>query len=132
MNAEWRKNAQLKIREICESTAKGMGGQCDVDIQSGYPMVENDKHITLKAMEYARDILGEENIIQLDPQMTAEDFAYFAQLAPATFFRLGTDDLTGKYSSPLHSPEFGVDERAIKTGMGLLSWLAISFLNEKT
>jgi metal-dependent amidase/aminoacylase/carboxypeptidase family protein len=77
-------------------------------------------------MEY----LGEENVVELDLRTTAEDFAYFTQLVPGCFYRLGTRNEKQGITSNLHTATFNVDEESLKTGMGLMAWLAISELGE--
>jgi metal-dependent amidase/aminoacylase/carboxypeptidase family protein len=130
MNEDWRKKAHAEIQNLCEVTARKMGGKCEVDIQQGYPMLINDVEVTRKSMDFAREYLDPSAIQLLEPQMTAEDFAYFAAKVPATMYRLGTGGKEGELSAPLHSPYFKADEEALKTGMGLLSWLTLCFLGE--
>jgi amidohydrolase len=117
---EWRKQAHTHIREIAENTAKAMGVVCDVKIDVGYPFLVNDDDTTEKCIIAAKEFLGEENVVDLELRMTAEDFAYYSQIIPACFYRLGTSDSTG-----LHTPTFMVDEEALKTGMGLMAYLAM-------
>jgi amidohydrolase len=117
---EWRKKAHNHIREIAENTAKAMGVVCDVKIDVGYPFLVNDDDTTQKCIDAAKEFLGEENVVDLELRMTAEDFAYYSQIIPACFYRLGTSDSTG-----LHTPTFMVDEEALKTGMGLMAYLAM-------
>ena len=130
MDEKWRKEAHHKIRKIAGSIAEGMGGSCEVHIEHGYPFLVNDESITARAIQYAGDYLGKQQVEQLELRMTAEDFAYYSQAFPATFYRLGVTDKKRILDSPLHSPTFNIDEDAIKTGMGTMAWIAISFLNE--
>lgn len=130
MDENWRKEAHIKITSIAQSIAKGMGAECEVDIRIGYPYLVNDEGVTGKAMKFAREYLGEEHVIELDLRMTAEDFAYYTQKFPSTFYRLGTTDKEGEFRHPLHSPQFNIDEEALKTGMGAMAWLALGFLSE--
>jgi len=127
MNEEWRKRAHELIQKISADLASGMGGSVDVEIRHGYPVLNNDPSVTQKARTYAANFLGEKHVHELDYRMTAEDFAYFAQKYPATLFRLGTSD-PGKKSSALHTSSFDVDEKAIELSMGLLAFMAVSFL----
>jgi amidohydrolase len=117
---EWRKKAHNHIREIAENTAKAMGVVCDVKIDVGYPFLVNDDDTTQKCIDAAKEFLGEENVVDLELRMTAEDFAYYSQIIPACFYRLGTSDSTG-----LHTPTFMVDEEALKTGMGLMAYISL-------
>lgn len=125
----WRKEALLKITQIAKDIAKSMGGDCHVEIQHGYPALINDAKATLFAKEIACDYLEKQNVHDLELRMTAEDFAYFAQQAPAVFYRLGVRNEKKKITSSIHTATFNIDEESLKTGMGLMAWLAISFLN---
>ncbi len=129
MNEEWRKRAHELIRKITTGIISGMGGKAEVEIRHGYPVLTNDPGVTQKARSFAAKYLGEKHVHELETRMTAEDFAYFAQKYPATLFRLGTSD-PGKQSSALHTSTFNVNEKAIELSMGLLAFMAVSFLDE--
>ncbi len=128
MNETWRDDAHKKIKKITESIAEGMGGSCDCNIMKGYPFLVNDKKTTDLASSLAKEFLGHENVIELDLRMTAEDFAYFSQKYPTTFYRLGVQDNNNSNPSPLHSSTFMVDENALKTSLGTMTWIALGFL----
>ncbi len=127
MDEEWRATAHEKITTIAEQTAIAMGGKCEVEIRKGYPFLVNDEELTTKAKEAAELFLGKENVVDLDVRMTAEDFAYYSQEMPACFYRLGTA-FKDKPNSGLHTPTFNIDEAAIETSIGLMSWVAINEL----
>lgn len=128
MNEEWRKEAHEKIRLMATKVAESMGAECEVDIQVGYPCVINHDEVTRQSIGYAEEIIGKKNVIPLDLRMTAEDFAYYSQEFPATFYRLGIMDTEGRNTAPLHSPNFDIDEKAIETGMETMAYLALQFL----
>ncbi|MCB0521614.1 MAG: amidohydrolase, partial [Saprospiraceae bacterium] len=65
---------------------------------------------------------------ELPIRMTAEDFAYYSQVMPACFYRLGTGNVSKGIVSPIHTDTFDVDEDSLKTGMGLMAWLAVKEL----
>ncbi|MCK4663767.1 MAG: amidohydrolase [Bacteroidales bacterium] len=128
MDEEWRKEAHLKIEKIAKSIAEGMGGKCEVKIVKGYPFLKNNELVTEQAKSFAEQYLGKENVEDMEIRMTAEDFAYFAQKYPSTFYRLGTAG--NNKISHLHTSTFNIDENALCTGMGLMAWIAVSFLNK--
>lgn len=128
MDESWRKSAHDKIKTIATQVAAGMGGKCEVEIRKGYPFLVNNEQLTAKAAEAAKAFLGEENVVELDLRMTAEDFAYYSQVMPACFYRLGTASENANISG-LHTPTFSIDENALETSIGLMSWLAINELN---
>lgn len=131
MNEAWRKEAHEKITRMAKSIATGMGGECEVDIQHGYPVLFNHEEYTRRAVSYSKRLLGDNNVTDLEVRMTAEDFAYFAEKIPGVFYRFGITDGAGKFSSPLHSSGFMADEESLKTAMANMAYLALCFLNDR-
>lgn len=123
---EWRARAHEKITKIASGIAESMGGTCDVFIDHGYPFLVNDDLVTSEARALAQQYLGPENVVELDQRMTAEDFAYYTQIIPACFYRLGVKNPSWEKIRNLHTPEFDADERSLETGMGLMAWLAVN------
>ena len=127
LNEKWRKEVHQIITETCHSIATEMGGNVNVDVRNGYPYLENDVALTNRSKQYAIDLLGVDKVIDLDLRMGGEDFSYYTHHIPGCFYRLGTSR-PGKPSSGLHTATFMVDENALKTGMSLLSWIALQEL----
>ena len=125
---EWRAEATELMINMAESIAEGMGGKCEFEVRKGYPFLVNDTDLTNFSKNAAIDYLGEENVIDLELRMTAEDFAYYSQIVPACFYRLGTSDFSKPTTGGLHTPTFTVDEKALETGMGLMAYLALEDL----
>lgn len=125
---DWRQTAYLKIKQMAQGIAASMGASCEVFIAKGYPFVFNDYELTKQARKCAVDYLGQENVKELDMRMTAEDFAYYAQKIPGTFYRLGIRNDEKNINSGLHTASFNVDESSLETGMGLMAFLAINQL----
>jgi amidohydrolase len=128
MNEEWRESALRKIKKMAESLAEGMGGKCEVDISRGYPYLKNDPELTRRVRAAAESYVGKENVVDLDVTLGAEDFAYYSQIIPASFYRLGTRNEEKGITSYVHTPTFDIDEDALKIGPGLMAWMAIKEL----
>jgi amidohydrolase len=123
---KWRKEAHERMVALAEGLVKGMGGEVDFRIEVGYPVLKNDETLTLRSKELAAEYLGAENVVDLEVRMTAEDFAYFGHEMPSCFYRLGTASPNDESKSfSVHHPRFDIDETALKTGMGLMAWLAV-------
>lgn len=128
MNEKWRMEAHKRMKKMAESIAKSMGGACDFNIMKGYPVLHNHEALTEKAKKWAVEFLGPEQVVDLPMRMTAEDFAYYSQVMPACFYRLGTGNPERGITSPIHTDTFDVDEAALETGVGLMTWLALKEL----
>jgi amidohydrolase len=130
MNESWRQEAHRRMKKIAESIAKGMGGACEFHVMKGYPVLFNHEELTARAKTWAIEFLGKDKVVDLPMRMTAEDFAYFSQAMPACFYRLGTGNPARGITSPIHTDTFDIDESALETGVGLMSWLAIRELGQ--
>lgn len=128
MNEEWRSIYHEKIEAIAQSIAKAHGGECIVDIKKGYPFLVNDPNTTQQARKSAKAYLGDEKVEELDLRMTAEDFAYFSQKSKVAFYRLGVGNEEKGIVHSVHHPKFNIDENALKTGMGLMSFISLEIL----
>lgn len=128
MNEEWRASALKKIKKMAESIAEGMGGKCEVEISKGYPYLKNNPELTRRIRKAAEAYVGNENVIDIDITLGAEDFAYYSQIIPASFYRLGTSNSAKGITSYVHTPTFNIDEDALKIGPGLMAWMAIKEL----
>jgi len=128
MNESWRESALQKIRKMAESIAEGMGGQCEVEISRGYPFLQNDPSLTRRIRQAAADYVGTDNVVDIDITLGAEDFSYYSQVIPASFYRLGTKNEEKGITSYVHTPTFNIDEDALKIGPGLMAWMAIAEL----
>lgn len=131
MNEEWRKEAHRLIESLASSTASAMGGSVDLEIRHGYPFLHNNEKITMESKKLAVQFLGEEKVEDMDIRMTAEDFAWFTQRIPGMMYRLGVGNPGSEQPYSLHSPQFIVDESALKTGISLMAYLAIELLKIK-
>jgi amidohydrolase len=128
-NEEWRYKAHQLIKQIAEHTALSFGASCQVKIEKGYPFLLNNESLTEFCKQAAIDFLGQENVVDLELRMTAEDFAYYSQVMPACFYRLGTGNQSKGITANVHTPTFDIDEEALLVGSGLMAYIALKYLS---
>ncbi len=126
LDEKWRNEAHIRMKQMAEDLAKSMGGTCDFEIRKGYPFLYNDEVLTAKNKNLAQEYLGKENVIDLDIWMAAEDFAYYSQVVPSCFYRLGTRNESRGIISSVHTPTFDIEEEALKIGVGLMAFIGAS------
>ncbi|MEI3800051.1 MULTISPECIES: M20 metallopeptidase family protein [unclassified Chitinophaga] len=127
MDETWRFKAHELIRKQAIGIAEAMGAGIDIEILVGYPTLYNNEEVTTKARGFATDYLGAEAVGDTEIRMGAEDFAFYSQVVPACFFRLGTGNVARGITSGVHTPTFDVDEHAIEIGIGTMAYLATQF-----
>jgi len=125
LNEEWRNEAHRLMKKMAEGIAESMGGRCEFNIMRGYPFLINEEQLTDNARTFAEDYLGKENVIDLDIWMAAEDFAYYSQVTNACFYRLGTGNVEKGTTYSVHTPNFDIDEDALRTSTGLMAYIAL-------
>lgn len=129
LDEPWRAKAHGKMKKLAEGLAESMGGSCNFEVRRGYPFLKNEPKLTTRAIEAAKKYMGEENVVDLDIWMAAEDFSYYSQEVDACFYRLGTRNEAQNIVSGVHTPTFDIDESALAFSPGLMAWLAINELN---
>lgn len=129
LDENWRNQAHEKMIQIAKGVVEGMGGTVEFDIRRGYPFLKNHEGLTQRLQDEAKSYLGENQVEDLGIWMAAEDFSYFSQAVPSCFYRLGTKNEAKNTGFSVHHPSFDVDEDALEQGCGLLTYLALSELN---
>lgn len=130
MNEAWRAQIHSYIKDVAKFAARELGGECEVNIAKGYPFLINNEEVTKLCKDWATDLLGEENVVDLEMRMTAEDFSYYTHHVPGCFYRLGVKNEEKGITSPVHTSTFDVDEKCLGLGTRLMSFMAIQFLNQ--
>jgi len=128
LNEEWRVEAKRLMKKMAEGIAESMGGSCEFKIMKGYPYLINEEVLTASTRAAAVAYLGEQNVVDLDIWMAAEDFAYYSQVTDACFYRLGTGNVDKGTTYSVHHPNFDVDEDALKISTGLMAYIALKQL----
>ena len=128
MDEDWRAEAHKRMKRMAEGIADSMGASCNFNIVKGYPFLINEERLTAQVRAFAVDYLGEENVLDIDIWMAAEDFAYYTQVADACFYRLGTRNEARGITSSVHTPTFDIDENALKTSVGLMAYTSLKQL----
>lgn len=126
----WRREALELIQNMTRHICAAYGAEAIIDIPEGYPSLFNDPDTTAKAQSFAQDFLGADHVSDLDLRMGAEDFSFYTLHTKGCFFRIGTSRNNEQYTLPVHNARFDIDESALKTGAGLMSYIALRSLQQ--
>ena len=107
--------------------AKALGGDYELRYEIGGPPMINDKMVSEVIEKTGKDMLGVENVREIEKTLGAEDFGEFLKHAPGAMFTLGTQK-KGHESYLVHHPRFDLDERALPIGAAMLVATAKRFL----
>ena len=122
-DAETRRGMEPRIARIAGGIASAYRCRAETSVQYLLPSVVNDPETTDVLRTVADEIVGPENVEESPLQMVSEDFSFYQEQIPGTFFFLGAAPPAGtKY--PHHSPMFAIDEGVLPTGAALLAAFA--------
>ena len=107
------------------------GPKLDFDWQVGYPPTINHGNEASRASAVAADIFGKNNvIINPEPSMGAEDFAYMLQEKPGAYIWLGAGPaLEG---AMLHNANYDFNDELLTSGASYWAQLVESELPKKS
>lgn len=113
------------------SAAHGATAVAQVPDTKGNPVTVNDPALTAKMLPSLRRAVGEANVVEMDLNMGAEDFSFYAREVPGFFFFVGA---TPQGQDPIkapsnHSPEFFLDESALDVGFRSMLQVTLDYLH---
>ncbi|XP_050220172.1 IAA-amino acid hydrolase ILR1-like 4 [Mercurialis annua] len=95
-----------------------------------YPVTVNNKDLHKQFVNVATDMLGPQNIKEMQPVMGAEDFSFFQEAMPGYFLFVGMhNESLGPVVSG-HSPFYKLNEDVLPYGAALHASLAVRYLLE--
>ncbi|MCY8823502.1 M20 family metallopeptidase [Bacillus atrophaeus] len=124
-------NVRSLLEKEIESVVKGVcdmhAASYDYSYERGYPAVVNHPEETDHLASIAKITESVEHVIEAEPQMGGEDFAYYLQHVKGTFFFTGAAPEDPECVHPHHHPKFDINEKAMLTAAKVLAGAAISY-----
>ena len=122
-----RNTVERRMREISAGITAAGGGSYELTYQRGSPATVNDVALTERMLPSLRRVLGDSNVVRIDPAMVSEDFAHFANVVPGFYYRLG-QVAPGTTSGDHHTPTYRADDSMIPIGMRVMATLLLDYL----
>ena len=108
-----RELVKNEIYSIVEGITSGFHADFSIDYLNGYPALYNHQIETDIVKNMLSDVFSNEAIIDFEPSMGAEDFAYYLLEKPGCYFKVGARNEKENTQFPHHHPKFDFDERAL-------------------
>lgn len=121
---EIRDLMENEMKRVVDGTA--LANDCEIQFNyfRGYPAVVNHKEETEFLKEVAGHIPGVDAVVESKPQMGGEDFAYYLEKVPGTFFFTGAKPAE---PYPHHHPKFDFEEHAMLLAAKTLGAAALNY-----
>ncbi|HWU51550.1 MAG TPA: amidohydrolase [Tahibacter sp.] len=123
-----------RLHRTAEGVAAAQGARVELEAPmpgAQNPVTRNDAALTRRLRPSLEKAVGKDNVVDVPPNMVAEDFSYFADEVPGLYFFVGVvppgQDLAT--AAPNHSPKFFMDEKALDVGTRAMLQAAVDFLH---
>ncbi|MGA8385949.1 MAG: amidohydrolase, partial [Candidatus Cybelea sp.] len=119
-----RAELPARIERLLAGVCEAMRLTYRFDYHWIYPPTVNDAATNDVVREVAREVVGEQNLV--DPHeivMWSEDMSFMQELRPGAYFLVGARG-PRKGIEPQHSARFDIDERALEVGFRMMMGLA--------
>ncbi len=117
LNPQVREELKSKMEQVTQGVARSFGMDYRFDFEYGYPVLINDFEMAQLVISACSKGIGKENVEVLKPSMGGEDFAYYLEKVPGSFFRLGCRNEEKGIIHPYHSSLFDIDEEVLPFGV---------------
>jgi amidohydrolase len=125
-NEEVRDFIEEEMNRIIQGTCHMASSTYQYSFERGYPAVVNHEKETEFLKECASVVPEVQHIEETEPQMGGEDFAYYLQKVPGTFFYTGARPLGVNNAFPHHHPKFDINEKAMLIAAKTLGTAAVT------
>lgn len=111
-------DAQLirEVEQIANRSAESFGCTAKLTTSLKALVLYNDPGIADRVLAAAETVVGKENIVQMRPKLSSEDFSRYLTKKPGVFFRLGTRNEKKGCTTLPHNNDFMLDEDALPIG----------------
>lgn len=112
-NPAIRDMVEQKLNNLCKAIEIQYGAKLEFNYTRGYDAVYNHPAETAMLREAVSINLPDLQVLNAPPRMGAEDFTYYLQEKPGTFFFTGGGNKEIEAVYPHHHPKFDVDEQSM-------------------
>jgi amidohydrolase len=119
---------EKRLVAVVEGVAQSLRAQATVEFTMKYPPTVCDERMAGVLGEASRRVLGGEAVVDFEPRMGAEDFAFVLQKVPGAMLSLGVKSPDWPEAKPVHTATFDIDESALPVGAACLAQTALDFL----
>ncbi len=127
---EVRIQMEQELEAVLNATCLAFGASYEYRYTRGYPPVYNHQRETKFLAQLASTVPGVDQVITCPPFMIGEDFAYYLEKVPGTFFFTGAKKPEWETAYPHHHARFDFDERAMLIAAKTLRKATLTYLKE--
>ena len=131
LNPRVQEDLKSRLEQVTQGVARSFDLDYRFDFQYGYPPLVNDPEMSHLVASACAKGIGKENVEFINPSMGGEDFAYYLQKVPGSFFRLGCRNEEKGIIHPFHNSSFEIDEDVLPLGVEMFARIIDQYLGLK-
>jgi amidohydrolase len=122
-------NTKDRLKKIACGIAATFGAEINIEYLLEYPSLLNDEGLHKKLSRAFHKSFKEENVVQIQPSLGGEDFAFYSRKIPSMFYWLGAKNDADECFY-LHHSKMIVNENCIRFGSQFLCDAALTLLGD--
>jgi amidohydrolase len=127
---EWRKQVLEMIQKQTINICSAFGCRGFFEPALGFPPLFNHADTSEFIENEAIELFGQDKVEPFEAKMWAEDFAYYTEKIPGTFWFLGVLPEDKDEMPALHNSKIAPEESALINGCAMMAKVAYDFLKE--
>lgn len=134
LDEDMRQDLHARVQRTADKIAEAAGARAEVFISErhAYPVTYNDPELMARMLPGLREEFGDA-LFEAQPILGAEDFSFFQREIPGLYLFVGIrpSRIPAEKFPANHSPQFTMDEAALKTGVRLFTRLVWDYLGQE-
>ena len=123
-----RKAIVERMHKTVDNLADMHGATAELSFFLNYPVTYNPPELLESLLPVIRKAAGADNVQEMAPLTGSEDFSFFSQEIPGVYLFLGTAPADPAKRFYNHSPQFDIDEAALKVGVKTLALMSYEYM----
>lgn len=109
-----------ELKKCLEGLVTMTGVSYELDYMKGYPPVVNDHEKTDIIIQASGEVSTVDQVKALQPSLGGEDFSYYLQRVPGTFYFTGVRNSNFRADYPHHHGMFDIDEKGLVNALSVM------------
>jgi amidohydrolase len=130
LSPEVRRDAKAGMARVARAVAEAHGAKADLHFRpDANPATVNDPALARACRPSLERALGQDRVVEVRPQMGAEDFAFFAERIPGLYLKVGVRNEARGITAMIHTEEFDLDEAALPIAVRTMAQLLWDYVS---
>ena len=125
---EIREQLIVRITEMAEALAKAYRVKMELTVLSDVPPVKDDPAMDKEAVASIQELDDTTKVLPLYHVMGSEDFAFFSEKVPSSYFCIGAGVEDKTKWVPHHNPKIVFNEKALALGAAVYAKVAMDWI----